>query len=295
MHNPLFSIVIPTFNRATFIRKTVESLLNQEYDQYEIIVVDDGSTDNTKEVIAQIKSDKVHYHWKSNAERGAARNYGARLAKGDYINFFDSDDVAYTNHLVEASRAIASLRQPEMVHLAYDVRDPDGNLLRLANRLPARINDDLVGGNHLSCNGVFLRKDIAWQWPFSENRLLSASEDYALWMKLASRYDVNCWNVVTSTVVNHEQRSVLTINLEKLLQRMAALRRELETDDAFQKKYGHRWKTFRAYQNIYIALHLGMANYSKGKSMPYLWNAIILRPQIILTRRFAGALKNILL
>jgi len=295
MADPFFSIVIPTYNRATYIRKTVESLLLQRYDRYEILVIDDGSTDNTAEVMAQIASDKVHYHRKANAERGAARNYGARLAKGDYINFFDSDDVAYPNHLAEAQKAIAQLQHPEVIHLGYDVKDPDGHMLRKADAFPLKINDNLVSGNHLSCNAVFLRKDIAAQWPFSENRALSASEDYALWMKLASRYDINCWNVITSTVVNHDQRSVLTINLEKLLQRMASLRQELETDDVFQKKYGHRWNTFRAYQNIYIALHLAMANYPKGKTIPYLWHALTLRPQVILTRRFAGALKNIFL
>lgn len=294
MPDIFFSIVIPTYNRADYIRKTVESLLQQGDAAYEIIVVDDGSTDNTEDVLANIKSDKVSYHKKANAERGAARNYGARLAKGTYINFFDSDDVAYPNHLSEARKAVASLNQPEVIHLGYDVKDPEGKLLRTANTFPPTINDALIDGNHLSCNAVFVRRDIAAQWPFSENRLLSASEDYALWLKLASRYDIRCWNVVTSTVVNHELRSVLTINLEKFLQRMEILCQELKADEAFLKRYGSRWNTFRSYRDIYIALHLAMARYPKRKSIGYLWQAALLRPQVILTRRFMAALKNVL-
>jgi glycosyltransferase involved in cell wall biosynthesis len=289
-----FSIVIPTYNRAGYIGKTVESLLRQDDPAYEIIVVDDGSTDNTEAVLAQIKSDKLSYHKKINAERGAARNYGARLAKGTYVNFFDSDDVAYPNHLSEARKAIVSLNQPEVIHLGYDVKDAEGKLLRTANAFPATINEALIDGNHLSCNAVFVRRDIAAQWPFSENRLLSASEDYALWLKLASRYDIHCWNAVTSTVVNHELRSVLTINLEKFLQRMEILCKELQADNAFVERYGSRWNTFLSYLDIYIALHLAMARYPKRKSIAYLWQAAVLRPQVVLTRRFAAALKKVL-
>jgi glycosyltransferase involved in cell wall biosynthesis len=294
MPDIFFSIVIPTYNRAGYIHKTVESLLRQDDSAYEIIVVDDGSTDNTEEVLAQIKSDKVSYHKKANAERGAARNYGARLAKGTYINFFDSDDLAYPNHVGEARKAIISLNQPEVIHLGYDVKDAEGKLLHTSNAFPPTINDALINGNHLSCNAVFVRRDVAAQWPFSENRLLSASEDYALWLKLASRYEIHCWNVVTSTVVNHELRSVLTINLEKFLQRMEILCQELQADDVFLKRYGSRWNTFRSYRDIYIALHLAMARYPKRKSIAYLWHAARLRPQVVLTRRFAAALKNVL-
>ncbi len=99
MSKLFFSIIIPTYNRAGFIAKTINSVLNQTYANFELIVVDDGSTDNTKEIIASIDDKRIKYYWKENAERGAARNYGIKKAKGDYIFFIDSDDIMLSNHL----------------------------------------------------------------------------------------------------------------------------------------------------------------------------------------------------
>jgi len=295
MPDPFISIVVPTYNRAGYIAKTLATLLAQDYDAYEILVVDDGSTDNTEDVVAAIGSRRVMYYKKQNAERGAARNYGARHATGQYVNFFDSDDLAYPNHLREAARAIADLKQPEIFHLGYDIKDAEGNFQRKVDRLPSPVNPLLIDGNHLSCNGVFVRRDIFLDLPFSENRKLSASEDYALWLRMASRYSFHSVHGVTSTVVNHDQRSVVTIKREKFLERMQALQDEVARDTTFQKKYAGQWNTFRAYRDIYIALHLAMAKCSKRESFGYLWNAFTLRPQVVLTRRFLAALKNTIL
>src|SRR6476660_9734655 len=122
--NIFFSVVVPTYNRADLITKTLQSLLNQQYTNYEIIVVDDGSTDNTEEVVKSLDNQRIIYVKKNNAERAAARNYGAAMAKGEYINFFDSDDLAYPNHMSEAIRIIKQHQKPEWFHLSYAVADP---------------------------------------------------------------------------------------------------------------------------------------------------------------------------
>ena len=92
---PLFSVIIPTFNRADFIGKTVESVLRQTFTDFEIIVIDDGSTDNTAEIIAPIIDERLTYHFKQHEERAAARNAGTKLARGEYVTFLDSDDLLY--------------------------------------------------------------------------------------------------------------------------------------------------------------------------------------------------------
>lgn len=287
-----FSIVVPTYNRASYIGKTIRSLLDGNYPAFEIIVVDDGSTDNTESVVKNLEDSRLAYVRKTNGERGAARNYGARLAKGQYINFFDSDDVAYTNHLQEANRAAQNLLRPEVFHLGYDVKDAEGKLIRQVDDLSERVNDRLIDGNHLSCNGVFLRKDICDQFPFSENRMLSGSEDYELWLRLASRFPVWGIPVITSTVINHEFRSVLRINLNGFLTRIGLLRENLLKDSTFVTYYGHQLSKFHAYLEIYIALHLAMAGYPKRMVMKHLASAVLCRPKVLLTRRFLAALKN---
>ena len=86
------SVIIPTYNRGNMIERAVRSVLNQTYNNIEVIVVDDGSTDNTEEVIKDIKDTSVIYIKEANAGACVARNKGIDVSSGDYIAFLDSDD-----------------------------------------------------------------------------------------------------------------------------------------------------------------------------------------------------------
>ena len=90
--NIKFSIIIPSYNVERFIEKAIQSIFNQSYTNYEIIIVDDGSSDATVDVINRCKNDKVNLIETKHQGVSAARNIGIRLAKGDYIIFLDSDD-----------------------------------------------------------------------------------------------------------------------------------------------------------------------------------------------------------
>ena len=101
---PLVSIIIPTYNRAHLIGETLDSVIAQTYTNWECIVVDDGSTDNTSELLQGYcnKDARFQYHQRpSNRLKGAnaCRNYGFELSKGEYINWFDSDDLMFNNKL----------------------------------------------------------------------------------------------------------------------------------------------------------------------------------------------------
>ena len=101
MNNPLFSIIIPTYNRSHTILKTISSVIKQTYQNYEVLVIDDGSSDKTKEVVASIKDSRIKYYYKTHNERSAARNFGVKKAEGEYICFLDSDDLLLENYLTE--------------------------------------------------------------------------------------------------------------------------------------------------------------------------------------------------
>ena len=179
------SIVIPTYNRGHIIDKTLLSLTNQVDQDFEIIIVDDGSTDNTEEVVKPFLSERISFHKKNNAERAAARNYGTKLAKGTYINWFDSDDIAKPNHIEEALRQIKLNNNPVWLHLWYECLSGQ---TRTQVRMPSNIGKSMKEGNCLSCNGVLVRRDVALKNPFNEDRELSASEDYELWLRILSQY-----------------------------------------------------------------------------------------------------------
>ena len=90
---PNVSVVIPTYNRRKLVKEAIESVLGQSYTDVEVLVVDDGSTDDTSSVVRQIPDSRVKYYYKNNSGPAAARNLGLDKSKGRYISFLDSDDL----------------------------------------------------------------------------------------------------------------------------------------------------------------------------------------------------------
>lgn len=96
----LVSVIIPTYNRATFLLDAINSVQNQTYPNIQIIVVDDGSTDNTRHLVADLEN--VEYYYQENQGQGAARNLGLSKAKGEYITSLDSDDAWHQSFITES-------------------------------------------------------------------------------------------------------------------------------------------------------------------------------------------------
>lgn len=105
---PLISVIIPVYNGEKYLSQTVESVLNQSFDDFELLLIDDGSTDNSKSIIDsfQKKDDRVRYVFKENTGVSDARNKGIAIAQGDYIYFADSDDILHKDMLLELKRVI---------------------------------------------------------------------------------------------------------------------------------------------------------------------------------------------
>ena len=93
----MFSIILPTYNRAAIIQDSIKSVIEQTYQDWELIVVDDGSTDNTEDCIKNLmlKENRIKYIYQHNQERSQARNNGIKTAKYKWICFLDSDDILY--------------------------------------------------------------------------------------------------------------------------------------------------------------------------------------------------------
>lgn len=104
--SPRFSIVIPTFNRSSSVLKTLQSCFNQTFTDFEVVIVDDGSTDDTQAVLGSIDDSRLIVVHQQNAGPAAARNHGMRVAQGDYIAFLDSDDSWYPDFLSAANKLI---------------------------------------------------------------------------------------------------------------------------------------------------------------------------------------------
>ncbi|HEY9005074.1 MAG TPA: glycosyltransferase [Ohtaekwangia sp.] len=290
----LISIVVPTYNREAYIGKTIRSVLDQNYQHFELIIVDDGSTDNTEKVVTGFADSRIRYYRKSNEERAAARNYGVNRASGNYITFLDSDDLLKPNHLSEAIHFLKKNPGAEIFSLGYDIVRVDGSTLYPWKPLPDPVNNKLVEGNFLSCMGVFVQREILLQNPFNPDRDLSGSEDYELWIRLAARFPIRMHNVVTAMLVNHEARSVLQLDKVRFLKRITSANKYIQSDLQVAQFYGPKVKTIGSYLDLYAALHLAMAGYRK-LAMRFLLKSIAQNPAAILNFRTLVVVKKILL
>jgi glycosyltransferase involved in cell wall biosynthesis len=295
MHDTIFfSVIIPTYNRSAFLADAIDSALKQTYQEFEIIIVDDGSTDTTRQLVEERYSsnEKVKYVYQQNSERAAARNHGARIAKGDYICFFDSDDKLYEHHLETALDFIKSKDRPEIIHLNYDIRNSQSFVIGSGRIMTGTANKEMIVGNFLSCNGVFIRSDISKKNSFNENRKLSAMEDWELWLRLAAQYPIHCCNTITSTIVDHEHRSVLETKKEKLIERVETLMKLVLNNSLVMNYYKKKIPAFISSCHTYVSLHLALTKKHRADTAKYLWMGIRQDPSFVFNRRFLAILKH---
>ncbi len=216
MSIPYFSIVIPTYNRESFISRTLATIQSQTHTDWEVLVVDDGSKDNTADVVNPFLTDsRFQYLPKDNAERGAARNYGFARARGEYVIFLDSDDLFHPKHLDTLYAAIrAEPAVPNFIATKYEF-DRDGQRRQSdLSALPAGLLkfDTFLHGNPLACN-VCVRRNNPNLKLFEEDRRYAAVEDWLFLLENTQHGDaVHLIDAVTLTMNDHDQRSMRADN-----------------------------------------------------------------------------------
>lgn len=187
---PKVSVIIPTYNRAKLIRRAVDSVLSQSYKDYEIIIVDDGSTDNTKEILANYDG-SIRYIYKNNEGISATRNRGIKEAKGEFIAFLDSDDewlpdkLALQADLLEKNKKLG-LVCSKMIIL-------NGNSEKIGMKPEQKTGEDFrelleIGGD-LPTSTVMVRKECFDKVGVFDE-LLPPMEDFEMWVRIASKYDI---------------------------------------------------------------------------------------------------------
>lgn len=133
---PIVSIIIPTFNRAQYVQEAIQSVQLQGFQEWELIIIDDGSTDNTGEILDRLclLDKRIHYRKQENRGSGAARNHGLSIAQGQYVSFLDSDDRYLPGGLEALVRAMVS-GQRRLVYgdfVIFDESDKTSRAIRAA-------------------------------------------------------------------------------------------------------------------------------------------------------------------
>jgi glycosyltransferase involved in cell wall biosynthesis len=182
------SVIIPTYNRARFIKDAIESVLDQTYKNFEIIVIDDGSTDNTLEILTQYAR-KIKVLKQDHRGVAAARNKGISVAKGEYLAFLDSDDIWYPLKL-EKQLKVMEQTKAGLVHTArYEVDVVTNKRSALLPLLPAKSSKEFLSGKtHISMTVLVAKELVVREGLFDEN--LQTTQDTDLWVRIAKIADI---------------------------------------------------------------------------------------------------------
>jgi glycosyltransferase involved in cell wall biosynthesis len=189
----LFSVVIPTFNRSAKLKRAVESVLTQTYKHFEILVIDDGSTDNSQEIIQNFCDERISYIWQPNSGGPALpRNTAINLAKGGWISFLDSDDIWYKHKLEILNEAIVLNKDKIFFCHNEDLENITTGLIKKNKCGPSTddfYRDLLLKGNVISTSASTVTQDFldSMDLRFDENPFYQIVEDYDLWLRIASK------------------------------------------------------------------------------------------------------------
>lgn len=188
--NPIVSIITPTYNRAAFLSIAVNSVLAQTFSNFELIVIDDGSTDATRTVIDGFLDDsRVKYFYQDNQGQSIARNRGIEVAKGEFVCFLDSDNAWVSTKLERSLKAFEEDPDSDIVYGDYIVIDEGGTELGVNHmkRYSGRVTPQLLHDNFVSMNTTMTRmRCFLTMGGFDENDRLA--EDYGLWLRFSTRY-----------------------------------------------------------------------------------------------------------
>jgi glycosyltransferase involved in cell wall biosynthesis len=289
---PLVSVIIPTYNHAQFLGRALQSVLDQTYPNWEAIVIDNHSQDNTDEIVRSHKDPriallKIH----NNGVISASRNMGIRAARGDWIAFLDSDDLWYATKL---ERCLAKLDEgfDLVCHGERWLGEGRDRAVFYGPEARASYQSLLFDGNCISTSAVVVRREhVEAAEGFDEDPEVITAEDYDLWLRLArngarigfvheilGEYLIHGGNQSKAVLRNMEavmcvvRKHLAALELNTLAKRLSARRREAI---------------------IYYSGARGLQeNGQHGEAWPYFWRALSAWP--FLAKFYAAMVLNAL-
>lgn len=245
---PTVSVIIVTYNRATMVEEAINSVLAQTYTDYEIVVVDDGSIDNTQAVVTSLL-DKVRYVYQPNQGRSSARNHGISLAKGKYIAFLDSDDLFLSHKLDTQVTCMEGNGDFAMSYTSAICIDEHGK------ELPSAYKATVSGWIYrqvafyvplvVILPTVMIRSEVLKEvGGFDET--MERFEDTDMWRRIAKHYKVLAIPEPLSIIRTHSGNELTGQDLEKIFRALTyyvekVFNEDRDVDEAFRRKGAGRF------------------------------------------------------
>ena len=228
---PFFSVIVPTYNRAKSILEAVTSVQSQTFKEFELLIIDDGSTDNTRQLLEPITASdsRVKYIFQENAERSAARNHGIDLAKGRYICFLDSDDIYLEDHLAKFHQTVVKNEFPKAMILGNSLAEINGEY----RKDPPFVTEtdepiELVLKISICSQRVCIESSILKQFKYDVN--LRVGEDQELWSRIVQHYPIVHSDQYTVVLRDLGDRTIDYQNTETYLANLAIRKRIIAND-----------------------------------------------------------------
>jgi glycosyltransferase involved in cell wall biosynthesis len=289
MNSPtLISVVIPTYNRAKLIVGTLETVLNQTYRNFEILVVDNCSTDGTEEVLqpyigaGQLKFIKHD----QNYERARSRNTGMANATGDFLTFLDSDDFLYPTCFEDAVGFIRDNPGIKCFHNLNELVNTDREVVYRA-KFPSIVRQlqAISNGNFMSCIGNFIHRDIYQNYEFDTFQPLTGAEDWDFWLRVLADNKLGRLEKVNCGILHHPDRSIKAHNISELADGYSYFFKKFRDDKHLSTVYAPYLGRIEASSYLYLATLANSAGLFADAAR-FIKLARKADPSVMLTRRF---------
>ena len=182
---PLVSVVMPAYNAQEYIEVAIRSVLSQTFSDFELLVVDDGSIDQTAEIIQRLAEEDERIVFLKNDQNSgvsATRNYAILQAKGEWIAFLDSDDLWRKDKLEKQLKLLQSYPDGVLSYTASAFIDKNGKRSSYIMEAPLEVNYQmLLRRNLLSCSSVMVKKEVIRRYPMGHDKM---HEDYSTWLQI---------------------------------------------------------------------------------------------------------------
>lgn len=283
------SAIIPTYNRADLILRSLKSVLAQTRPVTEVVVVDDGSTDNTRETLAPYL-DRITYIHQGNAGVSAARNRGAREARGEWLAFLDSDDEWLPGKIERQFQAIEANPQAILVYGGARVREPDGSESEGRAIPDSELRTALRNGTAIATSAAIVRRDVFLEaGGFDES--LSFGEDWDLWLRLKEHGAF--LGVAEPLMLSHRSRDSLSNQVERMLDNGERLIEKTLLRGLTGREKRARARRLRA--RLYFSASISARTLGLRRERALLWRSILQFPSPALSPdRYKALCRNLL-
>jgi len=291
--SPLFSIVVPTFNREDHIGRCLESLVRQSCKDFEVVVVDNASTDGTVKTVFSFDGRldfKVLVN-DSNRERSFSRNRGAEHARGLFVVFLDSDDELRPDSLELAAAFVKADPLHRFFFQLLTIVDEVGTTVyEPVVRKSHSMQRTLAEGNPLSCSGVFVERSLFLTHRFNEAPELVGSEDWHCWIRIAAEHEPVVCPGGGALLVDHSSRTISSDTWQDAQKRFDFLTGGLLADPAAGEYLAPHLGLFHGTQAHYVAVKAATQS-ALGASLVRLARATRQSPGLLFSRRTAHLIR----